>query len=105
VTATRVLRDAVRSAQDQVLRQGCDLASVNEALAELLNQLLPVHDQLVHVAAAEHGGPVGAILEYLRCAFGNAARGLPDPAVSFVVTAAATTYRLGGEDLPDLRMR
>lgn len=97
--ATRVLRDAVRSAQEQMLRRGCDLASVNEVLADLLKALLPVHTQLASVAATHPVGPVAAVLEYLRCAFGHAARGLPEPAVSFMVTAAATTYRLTDDDL------
>lgn len=60
----------VRSAQDQALRRGSDLATVNEIRAELFATLLPVRGQLALMAAAQHGGPVVAVLAYLRCAFG-----------------------------------
>ena len=104
VEVTRVLRDAVQNAQAGVLRGGCDLASVNEMLAGLLADLAPVYDSLESIAVADPGGAVAAILEQLRLAFGHATRGQVDAAVSNLVTAAISTFRLAEVDELDAQV-
>ncbi|TDV57323.1 hypothetical protein [Actinophytocola oryzae] len=94
MNARRVLRDAVRFAQDHVLHRGCDLANVNEALAHLFVTVIPVFDRLKAMAAVAPTGPVALVLGHLRTAFGSATRGLPEPAVASMITAAATSFRL-----------
>jgi hypothetical protein len=94
VDATGELFDAVRAAQHHLLRRGTDLASVNHALADLLAVLLPVYGQLVSIAVADPTGAVATVLRHLRRAFCQAARGLPETAVSAVVLAAVWTYHL-----------
>jgi predicted HAD superfamily Cof-like phosphohydrolase len=94
VNAASALFDAVRSAQDHLLRHGSDLASVNHALADLLAVLLPVYGRLVSMAIAHPTGAVATVLRHLRRAFGQAACGLPETAVSAVVLATVWTYHL-----------
>jgi hypothetical protein len=101
IGATCLLRDAVRSAYEHVLRRGCDLPTVNEALAELLVAVAPSLDRLMSTAAALPAGPTAAALEHLRCAFGHAARGLPGPAVVSMMAAATTTFRLVDSEAHD----
>jgi hypothetical protein len=97
VTAAGVLHRSVQTAQHSLLRGRCDLASVNEMLANLLSEFAPVYDDLARMAVDEPGGPVAVVLGHLRDAFGHAARGRPDPAVSSVVTAAAMAFRLADD--------
>lgn len=94
VAAEQVLREAVHTAQDGVLRRGCDLANVNHMLADLFTELSPVFDRLETAACAAPGGAVAVVLGHLRLAFGHAASGRPAPAVTSLVTAAASTFRL-----------
>ncbi len=96
--ATRVLRVAIRVAQEDVVRRGWEQASVNETLNDLLQVLAPVYDQLAAMAEAEPTGPVAAVLAHLRRAFGLAVEGFPESAVSSVITAAVTAVRLTAED-------
>lgn len=94
VDAERVLREAVRTAQDGVLRRGFDLATVDHMLADLIMDLAPVLARLEATACAEPAGPVAVVLGHLRFAFGYAARGMPDPAATSLITAAAAAFRL-----------
>jgi hypothetical protein len=82
-----------------MLRTDCDLASVNEVLATVIGEVEPIYPQLEAMAAARPAGPVAAALLHLRSAFGHAAGGRPESAVSSVVTAAAMTSRLDDESL------
>jgi hypothetical protein len=102
VAATLVLREAVRSAQDHVLHRGCDIANVNEALAHLFMTVMPVHERLAAMAAADPAGPVAAVLGHLRTAFGAATQGQAGPAVVGVITAAATSMRLAADEPPQV---
>jgi hypothetical protein len=97
--AARVLRTAVRSAQDSVLRRGWAQASVNETLDDLLDMLAPVYDQLETMATTDPTGAVAAVLAHLRRAYDLAVAGLPESAVSSMVTAAVTTFRLDDDDV------
>ncbi len=92
--AVRVLHETVQVAVHGMLGTACDLASVNAVLAAALVAVEPIYPQLEAMAAAEPTGPVAAALFHLRAAFGHAAGGRPEPAVSSVVTAAAMTSRL-----------
>jgi hypothetical protein len=96
-----LLRKAVQSAQHELLAGPCDLPSVDVVLATLFTDLTPVYRQLEAMATAQPGGPVAAVLAHLRVGFTHAAAGRPAPAVSSVVTAAATTFRLADEDALD----
>lgn len=91
---TPVLRNAVQTAQRELLAGMCDLASVNEALARLFAELAPIHDELAATAADDPGGPVAAVLAHLRVTFAQAAAGRPAPAVNSLITAATTAIRL-----------
>lgn len=77
-----------------MLRTECDLASVNAVLATVIVEVEPIYPQLEAMAVAQPAGPVAAVLLHLRSAFGHAAGGRPESAVSSVVTAAAMTSRL-----------
>jgi hypothetical protein len=92
--AVRVLHETVQVAVHGMLGTACDLASVNAVLATVLGAVEPVYPQLEAMAAAQPAGPVAAALFHLRAAFGHAAGGRPEPAVSSVVTASAMTSRL-----------
>lgn len=101
VDAERVLREAVRTAQDGVLRRGSDLATVDHMLADLFADLAPVLDRLETTASSAPDGAVAAVLGYLRLAFGYAARGVPDAAVASLVTADAAAFRLADATVLD----
>ncbi|MFI7675944.1 hypothetical protein [Actinophytocola sp. NPDC049390] len=94
---TPVLRQAVQSAQRKLLLGSRDLADVNEALAGLFAEMAPCYDQLAATAHASPDGAVAAVLAALRGAFGHAARGLPEPAVNCVITAATVAIRLADD--------
>jgi hypothetical protein len=96
--APRVLREAVRSAQEGVLRRGWEQASVNQTLDELLDVLAPVYDQLRALAATEPAGPVAAVLAHLRRAYDLAIAGYPESAVASMITASVTAIRLVDDD-------
>lgn len=101
VGATRLLRDAVRSAYEHVLRRGCDFSTVNEALAELLVAVTPSWDRLMSTAAALPAGPSAAVLKHLRAAFSHITQGLPGPAVVSMIAAATATYHLVDGEVVD----
>ena len=101
VGATRVLRAAVWSAYEHVLRRGCDLATVNEALAELFVAVVPEWERLMLIAVALPAGSTVAVLEHLRWAFDHAARGLPGPAVVSLMAAAALRFHLVDDEVLD----
>lgn len=105
VGATCLLREAVRSAYEHVLRRGCDLSTVNEPLAALRVAVAPSLDLHRSTAATLPTGPTAAVLKHLRCAFGHAARGLPGPAVVSMIAAAAATYRLGDDEVLEQRLQ
>lgn len=81
-----------------MMRTACDLASVNAALATLTGEVEPVFPQLQALADAQPAGPVAAALFHLRSAFGHAAAGHPESAVSSMVTAAAMTGQFDPAD-------
>lgn len=95
----RVLRAAVRSAQEAVLRGGWEQASVNETLSDLLDALAPVYEQLEAIAAADPTSAVAAVLAHLGRAYGLAIDGFPESAIASVITAAVTSVRLTDDDL------
>lgn len=74
-----------------------DPAAVNNVLVALAAELAPAFPHLHAAAEAQPRGPVAAVLAHLRAAFAHAAGGRTDDAVSTVVTATATTYRLADE--------
>lgn len=96
--AARVLRAAVRTAQDDVLRRGWEQTSVNRTLDDLLDTLAPVYDQLETMATTEPAGAVAAVLAHVGRAFDLAVAGLPESAVASMVTAAVTSIRLDDAD-------
>jgi hypothetical protein len=93
-SAVRVLHETVQVAVHGMLRTACDLASVNAVLAVVIDEVEPIYPQLDAMAAAQPTGPVAAVLFHLRSAFGHAAGGHPESAVTSVVTAAAMSGRL-----------
>jgi predicted HAD superfamily Cof-like phosphohydrolase len=97
--AARVLHEAVRSAQDDMLRRGWEQASVNRTLDDLLDVLAPVYDQLQTMAATEPSGAVAAVLAHLHRAYDLAVAGLPESAVASMITAAVTAIRLVDDDV------
>lgn len=97
--ATRVLRTAVRAAQDDVLRRGWGQASVNKTLDDLLDALAPVYDQLESMSTTDPTGGVAAVLAHLRRSYDLAVAGFPEPAVASLITAAVTSFRLVGDDV------
>ncbi len=96
-----LLRRVVLAAQHELLATRRDLESVQRVLAALLTALAPVERELEAMAIAQPTGAVAAVLGHLRVAFTHTAAGRPDPAVSSVVTAAATSYRLADDEVLD----
>lgn len=99
--AVPLLRRVVLAAQHELLATRRDLESVQRVLAALLAALAPVERELEAMTVAEPTSAVAAVLGHLRTAFTHTAAGRPDPAVSSVVTAAATSYRLADDEALD----
>lgn len=97
----RVLGAAVRSAQEDVLRRGWEQASVNRTLDDLLDALAPVYERLETMARTDPAGAVAAVLTHLHRAYDLAVAGMPEPAVSSMITAAVTAIRLVDDDMLD----
>lgn len=90
----RALREAVRSAQRELLRIDGDRLGVNRVLTALLAEVAPVYERLESLAEAQPAGPVASALTYVRLAVRCAARGEPDLAATSVGVAAAMTRRI-----------
>ncbi len=97
VDAVPLLRRVAQAAQQELLATRRDLDSVQRVLAAILAALAPVERELEAMGSAEPTSAVAAVLGHLRMAFTHAAEGRADPAVSSVVTAAATSYRLADD--------
>ena len=99
--AVNLLRRVAQAAQHELLATRCDLESVQRVLSALLAALAPVERELEAMTIAQPTGAVAAVLGHLRVAFTHTAAGRPDPAISCVVTAAATSFRLADDEALD----
>jgi hypothetical protein len=84
-------------AQDVLLAGAFDSARINEVLASLAAELAPAYPYLNATADAQPSGPVAAVLAHLSASFSHAAAGRSQCAVSSLVTASTSAYRLAGE--------
>lgn len=97
IDAVYLLRTSVRRAQEATSSSPRDLVWVHHVLADLATALTPVSAHLEAVAAAQPAGPVAAVLGHLRQAFTYAAAGGAEQAVSCVLTAMVTAFRLADD--------
>jgi hypothetical protein len=92
--AVLILCTAVQVAQQELLGSPRDLANVNEVLAAVFVDVAPIYGLLRDMATAQPAGPVAAMLAHLRVAFGHAASGRAELAVTGMVNASVTAFRL-----------
>lgn len=97
VDAVSLLRISVRRAQELMSSSPRDLVWVHQVLADLAAALAPVSAHLEAVADAQPAGAVAAVLGYLREAFTHAGAGRAEQAMSCVLTAMVTAFRLADD--------
>ena len=95
INAVPLLRQCVQRAQSAIIAAGPpNQARVNAVVATLAAELAPAFPHLHEIADSQPDGAVAAVLTQLRDVFAHAAARRPERALTAVVTASATAYRL-----------
>jgi hypothetical protein len=94
LSAVPVLREAVESAQLELLMGPFDEMTVNRVLIDLSTALQPVREQLVGMSESHPGGPVATVLAHLGTVYTRAAADQTGAAIAGVITAAAAVRGL-----------
>jgi hypothetical protein len=105
VDAVPVLQSSVHRAQEVLLSGSLEPERVNKVLATLAAELAPAFPYLNAIAAAQPRSPVPAVLTQLNDSFTHAAAGRSDHAVTSLVTASTTAYRLADDAALDAAER
>ena len=100
--AVTVLRSAVRTARQDVLRNPTDLVNVDRSLVAFRANVAPIYDQLEAAACAQPAGAVAVVLDHMQAASRHATLQQPETAVSSVITAAIMAFRLVDEATLDV---
>jgi len=97
VDAVPVLQRSVHRAHKVLLSGPLDPTRVNQVLVTLAAELAPAFPYLNAIAAAHPHTPVPAVLTQLSVSFSHAAAGRSDHAVTSLLIASSTAYRLADD--------